>query len=253
MRTKLLMATAALALAMPAMASAQGTGPLGNADVIRLSDWRYDDLYTGGWSLENFIDEVEVYGPAGEEIGDIENVVMGPDGRILSVIAEVGGLWDIGDTHVNVPWDQVSLTGDGKGVIIPVTEETVEDFSLFDADHLRAAEAAGNVQEVDDDVEVGPRAWRATELIDDYVRLSDGTNYGYVDDLIIKDGKVAAVVVKPDVAYGVGGPYAYPYYGYGAGWRPGLDYYEMPYRSTDVTDRETFDYGALDDDVATID
>ena len=34
------------------------------------------------------------------------------------------------------------------------------------------------------------------------------------------------MVVSADARYGVGGPYAWPFYGYAWGWDPGLDYYE---------------------------
>ena len=54
-----------------------------------------------------------------------------------------------------------------------------------------------------DKVAIGPREWRATELIGDYVNLKGGTHYGYVRDLIIsKDGELKAVIVSPDVGYG---------------------------------------------------
>lgn len=248
-RNALLTATAALALSLPA-ASAQEAADIDvTAEIIALPEWHPELLQEGGFSAEEFIDEMEVYGSTGDEIGEVENIIVGADGKVLSIIAEVGGLWDIGDTHVNVPWDQLKFTAEGDGVIIPVTQETVEDYSLFNDDLLTAGEAATDVTAVEGDgpgvVSTGARAWRVTELIDDYTRLKYGdgfANYGYVDDVIIKDGQVASVVVRPDVSWGARGLYAYPYYGYRYGWNPGLGYYDLPYARDDVAEMEPIDY-----------
>lgn len=214
-------------------------------DVIPLDAWTYDDLYAGGRSVDDFIDEMEVYGVNGEEIGDIENVLFGSDGRVLSIIAEVGGFWDIGDTHVNIPWQDVDIRADGKGVNVPVTEETVDDFSLYPDEMIFEVEADATIEAVDDDAETGPRVWRATELIGDYVRLLDGDgyiNYGYVNDIIIHDDAVAAVMVRPGTTWGTPGVYGYPYYGYAYGWEPGLDHYTLPYAQGEIVLVEPFDY-----------
>ncbi|MGQ9368421.1 PRC-barrel domain-containing protein [Azospirillum sp. ST 5-10] len=255
MRTHLLAAAAVLAFGVPAGAVAQTAtpradgGPAVDAEVIQLPDWRYDALYQDGWSADEFIDDVDVHGPAGEEIGDIENIVVGPDGRIRSVIAEVGGFWDIGDTHVNVPWDQVTWDKARERVTIPVTEESVDDYAVDveETGWLSASEAGQRVQAVDDDLEVGPRAWLVSELIGDYARLREGVDYGYVDDVIFgQDGGVQAVVVRPDSGYGTSGYFGYPYYGYGYGFDPGQNYYEMPYTEGDVAGVDPLDYDAFD-------
>lgn len=220
-----------------------GERALQTDEIVSLSEWSYDDVYAGGISVEDFIDEMEVFGTTGEEIGDIEDVIFGQDGRVLAVIAEVGGFWDMFDTHVSVPWDEVDVDPAADRIVLPVTEESVENYGLFDTDYITAAEAATDVATEVDDAETGPRAWRATELIGDYARLQNAdtwTNYGYVNDVIIKDGQIAAVVVSPDARWGAG-PYAYPYYGYGYGWRAGAPYYDMPYTEEDVADLETFD------------
>ena len=96
-----------------------------------------------------------------------------------------------------------------------------------------------------DKVAIGPREWRATELIGDYVNLKGGTHYGYVRDLIIsKDGELKAVIVSPDVGYGqMGGLYAYPFYGYDEGWNPGNNHYDLPYGKTDIANLLPYAYG----------
>ncbi len=213
-----------------------------NRDVISLPDWHPDVSGANVQSVESLIDD-DVLDAGGEDIGDVENVMFDADGKAVSIIAEIGGIWDIGDTHVNIPWNDLEFTADG--VRVPVTEDNVGDYSLFDDDVLTASTAESQVTEVDggwfSDVDTGPRIWRATELVDDYARYQGGsswTNYGYVDDVLIKDGRIAAVVVRPDNSFGSNGLFAYPYYGYDYGWSPGLPSYDLPYDQATIEARE---------------
>ena len=98
--------------------------------------------------------------------------------------------------------------------------------SAFDNEYV-TKESLQDVTTVDDDVEAGLSSWKLTDLLDDYVTLADGTGYGYVDNVIFSDnGEIEAVIVEPDTLYGRG-PYAYPYYSYGYGWRPGHPAYNL--------------------------
>ncbi|MCB8839855.1 PRC-barrel domain-containing protein [Aurantimonas sp. VKM B-3413] len=224
----------------------------GTARAISLPDWHPDLTAANSVSVDSLIDR-PVYGPTGDEIGDVENVLIGADGKALSIIAEVGGVWDIGDTHVSIPWDVAKIDAGQNRVTVPVTEDNLEDYSLFDRDMITKQTASTNIQNVDsgwfEDADTGPRVWRATELVDDYVRLNDQggwTNYGYVDDILLKDGMVSAVVVRPDNAFGANGRYAYPFYGYDYGWSPGLANYDMPYSRNDIANREPLDGSMFD-------
>ncbi len=230
-----------------AAASGQQTSDM---PVIALTDWNYDEIYSNGWSLERLMDDARIFGAEGQEIGDVENVLIGEDGRILSIIAEVGGFLDIGDTHVSVPWDQVAFSPALDLIEIPVTEENVEDYSVFgDWGYITKSET-GTVRAVNDDLLTGPRVWKATELMDDYALLTGSLAYGYVDDLIFtNDGMLHAVVVDPDLAYATG-PVAYPFYGYGYGFAPLSPYYTLPYGTDEIAVIETFDFDRLSDDVA---
>lgn len=80
-----------------------------SVDVIALSEWNYDTLYDESGMTAHALMDTEVFGPDGEEIGNIENVLLNDSNEIAAVIAQVGGFWDIGDTHVLVPWEQVEV------------------------------------------------------------------------------------------------------------------------------------------------
>jgi sporulation protein YlmC with PRC-barrel domain len=237
---------AAFALAFPLAftASAQEVAqPLEDAPILDLNAWNYDRLYQEGLRGTDLLD-ADVQGPNGDEIGDVENVIIDGDGKILSIIAEVGGFLDIGDTHVNVPWDEVEFVEGTETIRIPVTEDTVENYSLFDS-HLSASDAQ-QTKAVDDDLETGPRAWKLYNLIGDYAMLQEGVGYGYVDDVLFdRNGQISAVVVSRDVGYGTPGLYAYPYYGYGRGWAPGTGRYDMPYNRDQADQLQPFDYNRM--------
>jgi len=215
---------------------AEGTGDRSTGDAADrgAGDLDPEVLYASGISGEALLD-ADVYGSDGvemtEEIGEVETVLVGPDGRIRAVIVEVGGFLDIGDTHVAVPWDQVDFVA-GDAVSVPLDEERMENYGgLYDAETTLFTLQSALEAPVPgfDDVATGARIWRLEELIDDYAVLGSGAGWGFVDDVVIgEDGAILSVVVEPDVSYGVGGPYAYPFMGYEVGWHPGYDYFQIP-------------------------
>ncbi|MEO3432638.1 PRC-barrel domain-containing protein [Inquilinus sp. CAU 1745] len=220
--------------AMPAMAQDASQAP------TALAEWNYDEIYSNGWSAEEFMDEVDVTGADGAEIGDIENVLIGEDGRILSLIVEVGGFLDIGDSHISVPWEEVTIAGEGDDITVPINEDNMERYSLFGESGYFTMPEGMIAEQVNDDLLTGPRVWKASELIGDYALLNDGdAAYGYVDDLIFDDqGMIMAVIVDPAVGTG---RYAYPYYGYGYGFHPGYTFYMLPYAGDEVEIVTPFD------------
>ena len=60
---------------------------------------------------ESFIGR-NVYGTNGEDIGEIQNLLIGTDGRVRAAVIEFGGFLGIGENEVAVPWDQLSISGD---------------------------------------------------------------------------------------------------------------------------------------------
>lgn len=219
----------------------------GQTHVTALSEWVYDDLYSSGWTVEALFNRTAVMDKSGEEIGDVENVLIGEDGQILSLIVEVGGFWDIGDTHVSVPWDEVTLGSDMSEITVPVNEENLDEYSVFADDGYFFASEADKTQPVDDDLQTGERVFKATELIGDYAYLTGSEEYGYVSDLVFneEEGKLQAVLID-GAASGMAGTYAYPFYGYDYDWHPSLTYYALPYDSEEITIIDTFDYAELD-------
>lgn len=224
---------AGTALATPAFAQDQ------NVDI--LSSWNYDPLYQEGRSVEWMIDNTDLFGPTGDEIGNVENVVFADDGQAVALIAEVGGFWDIGDTHVSIPWDQVEFGVGNESMSVPVTEENVGDY-YYKADSFISEGEVGVTQEVDDDLATGTGLFKATDLIGDYGFTNDNTIYGYVNDLLVgQNGQIEAVVVDA-TGYGRPGYYAYPYDGTVNPYAPG---YGLQYGADQLGQIENFDYDQL--------
>ncbi len=215
----------------------------GSDTVPAISEWNYETLYEeGGMTAESLLD-TEVFGPDDEEIGSVENVLINDQNQIAAVIAQVGGLWDIGDTHVLVPWDEVDVNEDG--VVIPIREDNIDDYGVFQEEFV-TKEDLSYVSQVDDDAATGSKLWKLTELVDDYANVGDGNGYGYVDNVLFtEEGKVQAVVIEADSAYG-GEAEAYPFAGYNYGWHPSYRSYTLPYDEADLESIKDFDYEQYD-------
>ncbi|HKL45643.1 MAG TPA: PRC-barrel domain-containing protein [Roseovarius sp.] len=235
-----------LVAAIPAFAQDSENQDSDGDSVQVLATWTYAPLYEDGWSVENMFNVTDVTGPGDEVIGDVENVIFRNNGEVLGIVAQVGGFWDIGDTHVFVPWDDVSVGDDLSQAQVPVTEEEVDDFDIFGAtegDAMVAESDASDTNVVDDDLVAGESVFKATDLIGDYAYLSDGVQYGYVADLIVQDGRISAVV-SDAASYGRSGYYAYPYQ-YGRGSPRMGPRYQMPYDQSEIDTIESFDYTQL--------
>lgn len=211
---------------------------------VVLSNWSYQPLYTSGWSVDQVFDDAVVLGREGEEIGDVENIVFDRDGEVLSLIAEVGGLWEVGDTHVSIPWNDLKFSKDGSRITVPITEDTVDDYSAAAAQPPGALhkKEAGQVATVEEDLATGPQLIKATDIIGDTAFLNNAERYGYISDILVKDGRLAAVVADTRI-YGRGYR-AFPYAG-PAAWASGSGRYELGYGVAEVRKLENFDYSRM--------
>ncbi|RCV85762.1 PRC-barrel domain containing protein [Vreelandella rituensis] len=208
--------------------------------VRPLSDWNYEDIYEAGGIRADRLMDAEVFGENEEEIGSVENVLITRDNKIAAIIAQVGGFWDIGDTHVLVPWEEIELHEDG--VMIPITEDNADEYGLFASDDYITEQNLSQIQQVDDDIDAGTGIWKLTDLLDDYAAVGEAIGYGYIDNILFsRDGEVQGVIVASDAAYGRGS-YAYPFYGYGYGWAPGHSAYSLQYDEDEIGEMEPFDY-----------
>jgi sporulation protein YlmC with PRC-barrel domain len=101
MLTKITLAVAIVA-AMTGFAQAQqttGVAPPGQAAT--LSALPPETSTVTNWYKQ------DVYDPSETKIGEITDVLVGPDGRITALIVSVGGFLGVGEKHVAVPFNAV--------------------------------------------------------------------------------------------------------------------------------------------------
>ncbi|MEO7797380.1 MAG: PRC-barrel domain-containing protein [Opitutaceae bacterium] len=203
--------------------------------TVDMHKWKADS--TTGWSVRNLIGKT-VQSPKGENVGEVDNIVFTPEGKVRQLIVSTNGILGFGEKNLAVNWSDVTMGPGNASVSTPITAESVKKYGLFDG----FAKSSGPI---------APRDWRSSELIRSYVTLKGNVHYGYVRDLIVsKDGQLQAVIVSADVGYAygefshAGDYYAYPFYGYGhglgyghhGGWNPGDQYYNLPYAQADIAD-----------------
>ena len=69
-----------------------------------------------------------VYDPSNNNIGEIDDVLLSPDGKVAALIVGVGGFLGMGEKHVAVPFSAVKRTAkDGRGYLtLDTTRDALE-------------------------------------------------------------------------------------------------------------------------------
>lgn len=65
-----------------------------------------------GWSAKNRLIDKAVYNDKNERIGEVEDVIVAPDGKVSWAILGVGGFLGIAEKKVAIPMAQLRLSGD---------------------------------------------------------------------------------------------------------------------------------------------
>jgi len=61
-----------------------------------------------------------------EAIGEVNNVVVDPDGKIQQVIVSVGGVLGVGAKHVALAWNQVRVDSAGSALMVDLTKDQLK-------------------------------------------------------------------------------------------------------------------------------
>jgi sporulation protein YlmC with PRC-barrel domain len=166
----------------------------------------------------------EVRGKDGQTIGEVEELIVGPDAQLRRLIVSVNeSFLGFGGRMLAVDWDDVSVQGSGFDVDylnVPVTKQNVEEHGIFED---KQASAEGKQRE-----------WRASELIGDYVNLEDVEDYGSVADLVFdREGQLQMISAAPDFGRSLNRSFLAPYDTVD-GWDPGEEYYVLPYKESEL-------------------
>lgn len=176
-----LMMTTALATAMAVPALAQETESF--VTEIAAGDHYGSDLI--GQRL--YVSEAEVDAEADwnsearaewEDVGEINDILIGEDGSVKAVLLDIGGFLGIGEKRVAVDMDELQFVTEGNGgddyfVVIQGTSTMLEDAPEFDMS-AEVSEAANDVENMAEDAagdvemaaeEAGDAAADATEEV----------------------------------------------------------------------------------------
>ena len=70
------------------------------------------------------LDDYDVYGVGGEEIGEVDDVLVDQTGQPVALAIEVGGFLGVGGKEVIVPLEQISVQS--ERVILDMSREQIE-------------------------------------------------------------------------------------------------------------------------------
>jgi len=76
------------------------------------------------------LEDMEIYGPNGEEIGDVDEVLVDASAKPVAVSADVGGFLGLGEKVVVIGLDQVSQ--DGDNLKVAMTKDQIEALPEFE-------------------------------------------------------------------------------------------------------------------------
>ena len=114
---------AAFTLSVPVLVSAQGapqTIQLTKVDVVKVST---------GYRASKVIGS-SVVNDAGDTVGKVDEIIVGPDGKAPFVVLSVGGFLGIGDKLIALPYEQMRT--DGKKIVLPgATKDSLKALPEF--------------------------------------------------------------------------------------------------------------------------
>lgn len=76
------------------------------------------------------LEDLDIRGPNGEEIGEVDEALITPEGEIVAVSAEIGGFLGIGEKDVIIQLDQLSYQ-DGA-LTTEMTKDQLENLQEWD-------------------------------------------------------------------------------------------------------------------------
>jgi sporulation protein YlmC with PRC-barrel domain len=88
------------------------------------------------------VNDMNLYNTQGNELGDVERVVQGPDGKQYVVIG-AGGFLGMGEKHVAIPADRMAMRGD-RLIIQGLTEDQIRALPSFDRNDRSFRQLEGN-------------------------------------------------------------------------------------------------------------
>lgn len=87
-----------------------------------------------GWTPIGVYFQQDIYNKAGEKIGSVKDLLIGPDGRVHAAVLNVGRFLGLGDRDVAVPLNSIEVDRrpDGTRIVIDVAKETLNSAPAYE-------------------------------------------------------------------------------------------------------------------------
>jgi sporulation protein YlmC with PRC-barrel domain len=83
----------------------------------------------------NTLDGNDVYNKAGEDLGDIKEIMLDvPSGKVAYAVMSFGGFLGMGDKLFAVPWGALELDTENKRFVLDADKERLKNAPGFDKD-----------------------------------------------------------------------------------------------------------------------
>jgi len=87
--------------------------------------------YPAAKEVEKYIGK-DVYGTQGNKVGELNNVLIDPDGKVRAGVIEFGGFLGIGEHRVAVPWNDINAQGDR--LTVSMTQDQIKSAPAWNKD-----------------------------------------------------------------------------------------------------------------------
>jgi putative membrane protein len=92
---------------------------------------------TGAVDANEALIGADVVTADGRELGEIENLLIGDDGRVRAVVVAWGGILGLGERRAALPFEQVQINaGQDDKVVVNLTQQQIRDMPAYDEDNL---------------------------------------------------------------------------------------------------------------------
>ncbi len=133
--------------AAPGTNSVDTTGNPGTANAGNATNANVFQTQQGQnqWLVGNLWDK-SVYNAAGKSIGDLKDVLIDKDGKVVALVIGVGGFLGLGEKNVAVDFDQIQKNGgiSGNRVMVGMTEDQLRAAPSFQRNSSNSGSASTN-------------------------------------------------------------------------------------------------------------
>ncbi len=107
--------------------------PLAKPDQQGAQQSQKDQQSASDWRSSKIVG-VTVYNGAGENIGEVDDLILASDGRIQNAVLGVGGFLGMGEKLVAVPFSDLKMSRDDRGnihLVLNSSRETLQSAPEF--------------------------------------------------------------------------------------------------------------------------